>query len=438
MRRTVLLLLGALAAMVGVVLLGRLDHDRRYRTLMTDGDAALVHNQPYRAVEAFSGALAIRGDAMAAYYRRGEAYAALGQDFQAERDLRQAHTLAPDAPEPFEALGRLAERRSDWPAAADAYAHAADRLRDTDARLLYTLGLAHYRTGALPAASDALRRALAVDDASAEAHYLQGLIARDLGNTREALAALEQAIRLRPSFSAARQELAALYRTLGRTGDEIAQMKTLAAQDGSLDRHLALADSQVAAGQPSAALDTLAAAETQAPGNSRIALAVGRARLAQVEQGDPQALAPALQALERALGGTAPRGQGLALYGRALHLSGDTAGAERLLLDAIRTSPTDTHAFGYLADAAERLDHAIIARDALIALDALEGGTAGPSVRAARARRIGALSLTGHDPATAVHYLTLATTAGDQTPATRALLADAQAQAADAATASRR
>ena len=41
-------------------------------------------------------------------------------------------------------------------------------------------------------------------------------------------------------------------------------------------------------------------------------------------------------------------------YGRALSLSGDLAGAERILREAVATSPVDLEAFEYLADAAER------------------------------------------------------------------------------------
>ena len=103
---------------------------------------------------------------------------------------------------------------------------------------------------------------------------------------------------------------------------------------------------------------------------------LGRVHLARAEAGIAPRSPRALAALERALGGTARRSDGLALYGRALHLSGDAAGAERLLQDAILHLPVDPDAFGYLADAAERLGHPLAARDALLNLDALEGDTA--------------------------------------------------------------
>lgn len=426
MRRTAILMAGAVLALAGVVILERLNEDRLYRSLLADGDAAMAAGQPYLAVEAFSGALTIRGTSMVAHYRRGEAYAALGQTLQAERDLREARRLAPDAPEPLEALGRLCDRRGDFAAAADWYTQASERLHDTDARLLYTLALARYRNGALPAALDAARRATTRDHTLAEAHYLLGLVAHDLGNPRAATTALEQAVRLRPSFAEARQELAALYRESGRATDEAAQLRALVALETRVDRQIALATAQARTGQHAAALGTLHAAEAATPGDSRLALAVGRVHLGLAEStGDEASIAAALSALERALGGTARRSEGLALYGRALHLSGDAEGAERLLEEAIRTSPVDPAAFGYLADAAERLDHPLLARDALLSLDALEGNAATPEARRARARRIGALSLDGRDAGTAVRYLTLATTGGEPSPSALGLLAQA-------------
>jgi len=426
MRRTVILLAGALLALAGVVALERLNEDRLYRSLLADGDAAIAARQPYLAVEAFSGALTIRDTSMVAHYRRGEAYAALGQALQAERDLREARRLAPDAPEPLQALGRLYDRRGDFAAAADWYTQASERLHDTDARLLYALALARYRNGALQAALEAARRAIASDHTLAEAHYLLGLVAHDLGNPRAATSALEQAVRLRPSFAEARQELAALYREGGQITDETAQLRALVDLEARVDRQIALATAQARTGQHEAALETLHGAEMATPGDSRLALALGRVHLGLAEStGDDAETAAALAALERALGGTARRSEGLALYGRALHLSGDSAGAERLLEEAVRTSPVDPVAFSYLADAAERLGHPLVARDALLSLEALEGNATTPEVRRARAHRIGALSLDGKDAAAAVRYLTLATSGGERLASALGLLAEA-------------
>lgn len=421
-----MLLLGAVLAVAGVVAIERLNEDRLYRGLLAEGDTAMANGAAYLAVEAFSGALAVRSDSMVAHYRRGEAYATLGQVSQAERDLRQALRLAPDAPEPLEALGRLHDRRGDYATAADWYTQAADRLHDTDARLLYALALARYRTGALPAARDAARRALARDDTLAEAHYLLGLVATDLRSPREATTAFEQAVRLRPSFAAAFQELAAVDREQGRPADEIRQLQTLVRLDPRVDRQIALAQAHLRAGDHSRALDALAAAETTTPGDSRVALATGRVHLTRAEAtADSESITAALTALERALSGTARRSEGLALYGRALYLSGDAARAEQLLEEATHTSPIDRAAFGYLADAAEQLGHHAVARNALLSLDALAGNTATVTERRTRARRIGALALADGDAEGAVTFLNRALSHGDATATTRGLLARA-------------
>src|SRR5690606_6186993 len=130
------------------------------------------------------------------YYRRGEAYATAGQTELASRDLHQARRLTPDAPEPLEALGRLADARGNPAEAATWYAQAIDQLRVADAQLPYTLALARYRAGMPGAAIEPLRRALTRHPAMAEAHHLLGLVLRDTRKLDEAAVALEQAIRL--------------------------------------------------------------------------------------------------------------------------------------------------------------------------------------------------------------------------------------------------
>jgi tetratricopeptide (TPR) repeat protein len=180
------------------------------------------------------------------------------------------------------------------------------------------------------------------------------------------------------------------------------------------------------------ALDTLQGADAVSASDSRVALTIGRIYLARAERtGDRGSVALAQASLERALGGTARRSEGLALVGRALYLTGNYAAAEHLLREAIATTPIDTEAFAFLADAAERASHPDIARDALLGLDALEGDTVSAEVRAARARRIGGLAVAAGDGATGVEYLTLAVRGGHADASTLGLLARAQWQTGD-------
>src|ERR1043166_1522783 len=81
---------------------------RDYRSLLTRGDAALHDDQTFEAIEAYSGAIALRPDSMLAYLRRGETYQRRGDrgDLdQAARDFRMATQLDPAAPRPYEELG---------------------------------------------------------------------------------------------------------------------------------------------------------------------------------------------------------------------------------------------------------------------------------------------------------------------------------------------
>ncbi len=161
-------------------------------------------------------------------------------------------------------------------------------------------------------------------------------------------------------------------------------------------------------------------------------MALGRIYLLRAERtGDSASVQRALDVLERALGGTAPRSEGLALFGRALFLSGDVTGAERILREAVSTSPLDPEAFLFLADAAERLGHDAAARDALVRLDTLQGGTVSGDVRATRAERIGVLSMRAGDPGVAVSYLTEALNLGRTAVEMLALLARAKWQTGD-------
>jgi predicted Zn-dependent protease len=121
----------------------------------------------------------------------------------------------------------------------------------------------------------------------------------------------------------------------------------------------------------------------------------------------------------------------LALYGRALYLAGDPLAAERILQEALTTSPIDQEAFGFLADAAERASHPAVARAALLDLDAVQGDTATPGQRALRARRIGALSLGLGDPRAAIRYLTQALDTTPLDASTLGLLARAKWQSGD-------
>lgn len=427
-----------LAALIAVVAMAvsyvqQVDHDRQVRDLLANGEQALARGQSYQAIEFFSGALALRPNSMAAYFRRGEAYRDQRQDDRAVRDFMEASRLSPTASEPLAALGELYDQQGDPARAAEWYGQANARLKDADPALLYSLALALYRSGNPAAAREPLRRALARADASAEGHYLLGLVSRDAQDLDGAQVSLERAVRIAPAMVAAREELADVYRERGREADELAQLRLLADIDNGVDRRIALGLAEARREHFDAALATLGAVESNTPNDSRVALAIGRVLLTRAERSRDRRLAnQARVALERALGGTARRSEGLALFGRALYLSGDVPGAERILQEALATSPIDAEAFDFYADTASAAGHPLPARDALMDLDALVGDTGPRAQRTARLRRIGALSLDAADPKTALTFLAQAIDADPRDSATLGLLARARWQTGDA------
>jgi tetratricopeptide (TPR) repeat protein len=423
------------AAASAAMLYQRVSADRQYQRLLAAGDTALAAGESYRAVEAFSGALAFRPQSMVAYLRRGEAYRLQHRDDEAIRDWREATRLAPDTPQPLIELGDLFDAHGDFGQAAEWYGQAVERLKDEDPSLLYRLALARYRAGAPGAAIEPLSRAAQRSDATAEAHYLLALLYRDTRNTARAVQELEAALTIAPNLTAAREELADVYRAEGRPVDEMAQLQALA-KDGQVVRRVAIGQAEARHGQLDAAIGTLSEALASAPNDSRILLAIGRVYLTRAERNhDTESIARATNALEKALGGTARRSEGLALYGRVLYLAGNYIEAERTLQDAVATSPVDPEAFAFLADAAERLSHDLIARDALVNLDALEGDTAEAGARLARARRIGELSLRSGDFKIASQWLGRALDVEPGDAVTMAVLAEARWRLGEAAVA---
>lgn len=420
--------LGLFATVVALlaIVLGVVDRDRRYQALLADGDRALSSGNAFSAVEAYSGAIALRPDSMAAHLRRGQAYRNEKREDEAIRDWHDAVRLAPKSTQPLELLGDTLSAQGEDAQAATYYERAV-QLDASDPVKLYKLGLAQYRAG-LPAIAVApLQSAVALNDNFAEAHYLLGLVLRDVQRPTEAVASLERAIREAPSLIAAHEELADLYRALGRPVDELAQLQALSSLDASLPREVAIALAQSRRGEFDGAIATLSSAAERDPADSQVHLALGRVYLEKAERTmDRRSVSDALDALERALAGTARRSEGLTLLGRALYLSGDDAGAERLLREAVSTSPLIAEAFGYLADACERQREYDAAREAVEKLDTLQGDTAPRAIRSARARRLGVLSLKAGDAPTAVEFLQRALDAGERDASLLGSLAEAQ------------
>jgi tetratricopeptide (TPR) repeat protein len=402
--------------------------ERTYRHYIEQGEHALAVGETLGAIEAFSGAIALKGDSMLGYLRRGEAYRRHNDLSLALRDLQRAAELDPAAPRPHELLGDVNESMSRYTEAIAQYEHHT-ALDDQSPRVLYKLALARYRARQPVPAIDALRKVLAINERFVEAHYLLGLCFEDLGKTGDALAALQRAIALAPAFLPAREALADLHAQTNRTDEQLVQLEALAALERSPSRAVALGLALARAGLIDRAIQTLRRALDEHPEDSSVRVALGRVWLEAAQaRNNRVALSSALEALEEAVG-TDDSSEALTLFGRALLLASDHDLAERMLQQATEKLPMDPLAFYYLAEAAERLDHFDVARRALLDYRALEGDAGDARRRAAIATRIADLSLAVNDATAALTWYQRATDAVPPDAALLVRVAEAQFRA---------
>jgi tetratricopeptide (TPR) repeat protein len=403
--------------------------DRDYRALLAKGDAALREDQTFSAIEAYSGAATLRPDSMLAYLRRGEAYRRRGDLAAAAKDFRNASSLDPTATRPLEELGDVLYQLQRYSRAAETY-ETYQRFDDRSPRVGYKLALARYRDRTLDSALAALHQTVQMNDRLPDAYYLLGLCLKDQGRTGEAQQALERAVALSPGLIAAREELADLYRALGRRADELEQLQLIAGLDRDhIDRQVAVGLAHARAGHPDLAVLTLGNALERTPDQPLIYGALGQVWLDIAQtRNDRVALSKALEALERVATSPGATSEFLTLYGRALLRDGEADVAERILQQAIARFPVEPTAFLFYATAAERQNHLEEARQALIAYGAL---VAGDSEFVARATRIATLSLRLDDVDAAVDWLQRAAAASPGEVKLLASLADAQIKAGD-------
>ena len=344
--------------------------DREFQRLIATGDAALAQDQTFTAIEAFSGALALKPDSMLAYLKRGDTYRRRGELTAALRDLRAASALEPTAPRPVELLGDVNAGMGRYERAIEDYRRFIG-LDDRSPRVLYKLAHTYYRNAQVSKAVAPLREALSIDGRLGEAHYLLGLCLRETGHPQEAVASLRRALELEPGLTVAREELVVLYATLNRDRDSIEQLEALATLEPSRpERLIRVGLAYARQGRTEAAIATLARAGERYPDDFAVYTALGRVWLESAPD-DQAAIAKARQALEIAASRAAATSETLTLYGRALFLSGDTNAAVRALEQAIARVPVEPIAYRYLAEAAAQTQDAALAENAGVLYAAL-------------------------------------------------------------------
>ena len=419
----------AVAALAAIVAYQAVARDREYQRLLARGDAALSEDQTFGAIEAYSGAIALRPDSMLAHLRRGETYQRRGDLDAAAHDFRAAASLDPTSPRPLEGLGNVRYQMQRYALAADAY-ESALALDDRTARLAYKLALSHYRAGELEAAIAAAQRTTQLSNSPAEAYYLLGVCLRDRRKTAEAQHAFERAVSLSPGFIAAREELSDLYAGQSRRSDELDQLQIMAGLDREhVERQIAVGLAQARAGHPEPAVLALGTALERTPDQPLVYEALGRVWLDDAEARDDRtALNKALEALERACSNPGSTSTALTLFGRALLRDGQLQRAEQTLLQATTRFPVEPAAFLFYATAAERQNHLDAARRALVDYSSL---AADDAQFAMRAERIASLSLRLDDAATAARWLGRAVEASPSDIRLLVLLGEAQLKSGD-------
>lgn len=418
------------AGMAGVFFYTGVNRDAEYRRLIAAGDLALANEESFPAIEAFSGAIALRSDAMLGYLKRGETYRRRGDLAAALRDLARANALAPEATRPLEQLGDVAQDLGRYEEAAAHYT-AYTALDDQSPRVLYKLALAHHRAQRASRAIPILRQALEMAPDQQEAHYLLGLGLADQGRLDEALDALRTAVRLRPGFITAREALSGVLARAGLDDEQLEQLEALAALEPDRpQRDVDLGLAYARAGRTDMAVLALGRATEEHPEQPQAYVALGRVWLdIALADDDRVALSKSIGALQSIPQATASS-EALTLLARALLLSGAFEEAVATLEVAVTRFPVDPSAFSELADLVEHGGDPGRARQLLVAHAALTAG-APPDVRLPRLNRIADLALAQGDIADAIVRLEAVRSLGDPTPSLLARLAEAHHRVGD-------
>lgn len=433
MRRSVLaVVIVAIAGVAGALAFGVLANEREFEHLIAAGDASVVAERPFQAIEAYSGAIARKPDSPLAHFKRGAVYQSQNELEAALRDFRSAVAIDPSSLRALEALGDANVALGRHDRAIERY-EAFNSLDDRNARVLYKLGLARYRAGRPKQALPVLQQALSIDPAMGETHYVLGLVQRDLDNMAAARKSLEEAARRSPaSQTGAREALADLYLQEADYGRAINQLEALAALEPTRpERAVAVGLAQARAGREDAAVITLGRALERFPDAPQVYAALGHVWLTEAQRrGDRVALNKAIEALQHAGSHSDATSDTLAELGRAWLLAGDRPAAERALRQGVAKLPVPPDAYLLLAEVTSRDGRIQDARDALLRYATLIGDD---KPLATVATRIADYSMRLGEPALAVRWFDRAIDEAGPSAALQVRLADAAYRAGDIA-----
>lgn len=428
-RTTIAVVIVALAGVGGALAVLALANEREFERQIAAGDAAVAAERQFEAIEAYSGAIALKADSMLAHFKRGAVYQSQNELEAALRDFRTAAALDPSSLRVMESLGDVSVSLGRHERAVERY-EAFVGLDDRNARVLYKLGLAEYRAGRAKSAMTHLQQALQVEPGMNEAYYVLGLVQRDLNQLAAARKSLDEAARRAPAGqTAAREALAEVYLLDGEHGRAINQLEALAALEPTrADRVVAVGLAQARAGREDAAVMTLSRAVERFPDAPQVYAALGHVWLTEAQRGDRVALNKAVEALSTAASRSDATSDTHAELGRAHLLAGNRSAAERALRQALARLPVQPDAYLQLADVTARDGRIQDARDALLRYATLIGDE---KPLASVATQIGDYSVRLGEPALAVRWFDKAIDDAGPSSALQVKLADAALRAGD-------
>jgi len=422
----------AVAGVAGAVAYSALANEREFERRIAEGDESVAADRPFRAIEAYSGAIALKPDSMLAHLKRGSVYQSQNELEAALRDLRSAADIDPSSLRAIELLGDVNVALGRGERAIESY-ESFVALDERNARVLYKLGLARYRNRRVQAAADALKQAISAEATLGEAHYVLGLVQRDLNQLPAARKSLEEAARRSPaSQTSAREALAEVYLLEGDHGKGINQLEALAALDPTRpDRVVAVGLAQARAGREDAAVITLGRGVERFPDAPQVYAALGHVWLTTAQRrGDRVALNKAVEALREAASRSDAASETFAELGRAWLLAGDPQEAERALRQAVDKLPVPPDAYLHLATVTARDGRIQDARDALLKYATLVGDE---KPMATVATQIADYSVRLGEPALAVRWFERAMDEAGPSPSLQLRLAEAAWRAGDVA-----
>jgi tetratricopeptide (TPR) repeat protein len=185
---------------------GAFDVEPRPETQYMLGVIAWQRGEVDEAIRALRAAVAADPEYTDAHYTLG-AVLASRKDWKGAREaLRRAIALRPALPGAHDTLARVLRQLGDDAAATAEFAEA-DRLRrraalEQEAGVWTAVGSRTLESGDLTGALDQFRRATAVFEAYAPAHYQMGLVLQRLGAPEAAAAAFARAAQLNPGLAA--------------------------------------------------------------------------------------------------------------------------------------------------------------------------------------------------------------------------------------------